>query len=51
MLLGNIAFRYGIQRNMIIEIESQIIEIEELLKHRATGLLETIKRKMKDSAR
>ena len=43
----SIIYRYTIQKNMMNEIEQQILALEELLRHRAPGVLQTFKKQAK----
>ena len=43
----SIISRYSIQKNLLLDVESQISRLEELLKHRAPGIISQIKKKSK----
>jgi hypothetical protein len=42
-----LTYRFELQRRMMQETENQIQQLEEIIKHRATGLLPVIKKKLK----
>ena len=42
----SITYRFGLQRKMMEDVENQIMQLEEIIKHRAAGLIPVIKKKL-----
>lgn len=42
----SITYRFGLQRRMMEDVENQILQLEEIIKHRAAGLIPVIKKKL-----